>query len=69
MLLNINNEAKDVSKGDIIQPLIRMVHTQIMPRDMFRISMVWVLLSNKDMDPPVLPHDTDEELKLGGCLG
>src|SRR5664279_994369 len=52
LLLQVNSEYKDVAKGSVVRPLIRMFHTVSMPPDMFRVSVLRVLAGCGDLYPP-----------------
>jgi hypothetical protein len=69
LLLILNGELHEVVKANIIQPLKRNFHSQLMPPNAYMISIVRVLPSYEEVDPPMQPPGAETEVDLGGRLG
>ena len=39
LLLTVNNEVREVAKGKIMSPLVRMMHGKDMPDDVFKVQV------------------------------
>jgi hypothetical protein len=66
LLLNVNNELKDVAKGKIVWPQNRRFHNEDMPHGVHRVRVDRVLQGCGDLYPPNQPPEVDSELKVGG---
>ena len=67
-LMKVDNEFKDVTKGSIVNPLNRKLHTVDLGPGEFRVTLVRVFPDCADLDPPFQPPGADKEMKLGECL-
>jgi hypothetical protein len=65
LLLKLDNQFKDVAKGNILMPLSRQYHGNSMPDSMHRVQVAHVLLFCHDLYPPNQPADAESELKMG----
>jgi hypothetical protein len=52
----VNDEFKDVAKGNILQPKQLLFQNVTMPAGVFRVSMARVLPGYEDLAPPNQPH-------------
>src|SRR3954468_15692976 len=68
LLLQVNNELKDVAKARIVAPLNRVFHTVPMADTMFRVALDRVFPGCANLDPPTQPPEADSELNLEQCL-
>ena len=68
LLLRVNGELKDVARAKIVTPLLRMMHNEPMPDDVFRIMLTRVFPGCGALDPPSQPAQADSDLNLEQCL-
>ena len=68
LLLCVNGELKDVARGKIVTPLLRVMHNTLMPDDVFRLALTRDFPSCGDLDPPNQPAMAESELNLEQCL-
>ena len=68
LLLQVNNELKDVAKARIVAPLNHVFHTLPMADNMFRVALDRVFPGCANLDPPTQPPEADSELNLEQCL-
>ena len=66
LLLNVNNELRDVAKGSIVMPTSRVFHGNEMPPHVYRVRVDRPFPGCEDLHPPYQPPMADSELKLGG---
>jgi hypothetical protein len=65
LLLKLDNQFKDMVKGNILMPLSRQYHGNPMPDSVHRVQVAHVLPFCHELDPPNQPADTESELKIG----
>jgi hypothetical protein len=65
LLLKLNNQFKDVAKGNILIPLSRLYHGNPMPDSVHRVQVAHVLPFCHELDPPNQLADAESELKIG----
>ena len=68
LLLRVNGELKDVARGKIVTPLLRVMHNTPMPEDVFRVTLTRVFPGCGALDPPSQPAQADSELNLEQCV-
>ena len=64
----MNGELKDVARGKIVTPLLRVMHNTPMPEDVFRVTLTRVFSGCGALDPPSQPAQADSELNLEQCV-
>jgi hypothetical protein len=64
LLLKLDNQFKDVAKGNILMPLSRQYHGNPMPDSVHRVQVAHVLSFCHELDPPNQPADAESELKI-----
>ena len=65
LLLNVDNQLKDVAKGCVLHPTMQMFHFKIMDSSMHRVRVDRSLPGCEDLDPPTQPPDASSVLKVG----
>ena len=65
LLLNVDNELKDVARGSVLMPENRSFHFKPMDDSVHRVRVDRSLPGCGDLDPPSQPPDADSELKVG----
>jgi hypothetical protein len=64
LLLKLDNQFKDVAKGNILMPLSRQYHGNPMPDSVHRVQVAHVLPFCHEWDPPNQPANAESELKI-----
>jgi hypothetical protein len=64
LILKLDNQFKDMAKGNILMPLSRQYHGNPMRDSMHRVQVAHVLPFCHELDPPNQPADAESELKI-----
>ena len=65
LLLNVDNQLKDVAKGAVVFPQTKTFHTVPMDENMLRVRVDRALPGCEDMHPLTQPPEQVEMLKVG----
>ena len=56
-LLMVNNELREVAKGKIVSPLVRMMHGKDMPADVFKVQVERFIKGYENQEIPIQPEE------------